>query len=97
MRDTNGQFGFAKRNLNSNVRNPFNRKYGNVTTVFGTLLFCGSMEVQDSMRMNLKETASEPHIFNSMAVATKTTTVQPQNSTAMMTHYNDQDSDPNKH
>ena len=48
------------------------------------------------MRVNLKETASEPHIFNSMAVATKTTTVQPQNSTAMMTHYDDQDSDPNK-
>ena len=47
---------------------------------------------------NLKDTASEPHIFNSMAVATKTTTVQPQNSTAMMTHCDDdRDSDPKKH
>ena len=49
------------------------------------------------MRVNLKETASEPHIFNSMAVATKTTTVQPQNSTAMRTHYDERDSDPHKH
>ena len=67
-----------------------NRKYGNVTAVFGTLLFHKSMEPERQ--------ASEPHIFNSMAVATKTTTVQPQNSTAMMTHCDDdRDSDPKKH